>query len=286
MNRKEILQSIKKLHFPEGEYIIVGSGPMVVHWIKESNDIDIVVSKNLFETCKKQLREVLPRTYPDKLGQIYLRRGRVELYLDVNCGNVNPTLKELLARADILEGIAFASLDDTCKFKRAYNKPKHIKDVENILHYIETRQARTTIRPCNANDCLWVVKLLQQLWPKRACVIKDAKNTFNDALKSANQFYFCSVQKDDIVWFGSFNIKNWLYAMGKVAILDELIVDEQHRKTWIAKELLDQMIVFAKKKKCVCIELECGAERKPAHAFYEKYWFEKWNGYFFSMDLV
>jgi len=75
-----------------------------------------------------------------------------------------------------------------------------------------------------------VLKLLQQLWPKRTFVIKDAKRTFNDAMKSENQFYFCATQKKEIIGFGSFTIKNGLYAMGKVAILDELIVDDKHRK--------------------------------------------------------
>lgn len=112
------------------------------------------------------------------------------------------------------------------------------------------------------------------------------KKTFNDAIQSANQFYFCAKQKEKIVWFGSFTIKNGLYAMGKVAILDELIADDTHRKQGIAKQLVDYMVKFAKKKKCVCIELECWSERKPAHAFYQKYWFEKWVWCFFSIDLV
>jgi GNAT superfamily N-acetyltransferase len=147
-------------------------------------------------------------------------------------------------------------------------------------------QTKTTIKLCTKDDFSWVLKLLKQLWPKRTFVIKDVKKTFNDAIQSGNQFYFCAKQKEEIVWFGSFTIKNGLYAMGKVAILDELIVDDNHRKEWIAKILVDHMVNFAKKKKCVCIELECWSHRKPAHAFYENYWFEKWEGCFFSKDLV
>jgi len=63
----DIIEKIKKLDFPQGQYIIVGSGPMVVRAIKESNDIDIVVSVKLFEKCKQDGWEQLPWTYPDKL---------------------------------------------------------------------------------------------------------------------------------------------------------------------------------------------------------------------------
>ena len=144
---------------------------------------------------------------------------------------------------------------------------------------------KIVVRACTKDDFWWVLELLKQLWPKRNFITKDIKKTFNDAFKSSNQYYFCANIDENIIWFWSLNIKNWLYAMWKVAILDELIVDNKYRKIWVAKTLVDFMIKFAKKEKCVCIELECGAEREAAHKFYEKYWFDKWNWYFFSIDL-
>jgi hypothetical protein len=46
-----IVEEMKKLKFPQGQYVIVGSGPLVVRGIRETNDIDIVVSPKLFEKC-------------------------------------------------------------------------------------------------------------------------------------------------------------------------------------------------------------------------------------------
>lgn len=132
-----IVEEMKKLQFPQGQYVIVGSGPLGIRGIKETNDIDIVVSPELFERCKQDWWEQLPRTYPDKIGQIYLRHGYVELFLDVNCGDFNPTLKELLQRADIIEGITFVSLKDVIKFKQSYNKPKHWEDIKIIEKYLK-----------------------------------------------------------------------------------------------------------------------------------------------------
>jgi len=131
-----IFEEIKKLNFPQGQYIIVGSGPLVAHNMKETKDIDIVVSPELFKKCEQEGREKLPWTYPDKLGHIYLRRGCIELYLDVNCKDFNPTLKELLQKADTIEWIPFASLEDILQFKIAYDKPKHAQDIEKIKEYL------------------------------------------------------------------------------------------------------------------------------------------------------
>lgn len=132
-----IVEEMKKLKFPQEQYVIVGSGPLVVRGIRETNDIDIVVSPKLFEKCKQDWWEQLPRTYPDKIGQIYLRQGYVELFLDVNCGDVNPTLEELLQRSDLIEEISFASLADILQFKIAYNTPKHRQDIKRIEKYLK-----------------------------------------------------------------------------------------------------------------------------------------------------
>lgn len=129
-----IIQKVKALNFPNNEYVVVGSGILEAKGIRETNDIDIVVSPDLFEKCKAHSWEQVPWTY-EKIGQIYLRKAEYELYLDVNCKDFNPTLSELLERAEIIEGIPFASLEDTSNFKRAYGKPKHLRDIELIEQY-------------------------------------------------------------------------------------------------------------------------------------------------------
>ena len=137
INSKTILEEIKKLKFPKGHYIIVWSWPMIVRNIRESNDIDIVVSNKLFEKCKQDNREQISWTYPDKLWQIYLRKNNIELYLDVNCGSFNPKLEELIERSDLIGDIPFVSLDDIIKLKKAYNKPKHLEDIKKIERYLK-----------------------------------------------------------------------------------------------------------------------------------------------------
>lgn len=130
-----IFEEIDKLNFPSGSYVVVGSGHLIALGLKEGTDIDIVVTPELFEKCCQDASwEQIPWTYPEKLGQIFLRKGIVELYLDVNAGGFNPATMELIQRAVIINNIPFASLKDILAFKKEYlkTKPKHQKDIELI----------------------------------------------------------------------------------------------------------------------------------------------------------
>lgn len=136
----DIFKEIKKLKFPLGSYVVVGSGHIIALGLKEGHDVDIVVTKELFEKCKNKGWKQVSWTYPDKLGHIYLRKGKVELYLDVNRGDINPTTEELIQRAVIIDGVPFASLEDVLKFKKEYSKvnPKHLKDIKLIEKHLES----------------------------------------------------------------------------------------------------------------------------------------------------
>ena len=132
-----ILQKIKSLHFPDGQYIIVGSAIMVMHKLKETKDIDIVISKELFDTYIENGWEKVAYTYADKLGQFWLRKDEFELYLDVNHGEEwRPDLKELLSHAEYFDGIPFLCLNDLLKFKKSYNRSKDQNDIRIIEEYL------------------------------------------------------------------------------------------------------------------------------------------------------
>jgi len=139
-----IFEQVKRLYLPEEEYIVVGSGPLVARNLKKGKDVDIVVSKRIFEQYKnKEDWKVLPWTYPGKEGEVFLRKGVVEFYMDVNCPDFNPSLEELLNRADILRGIPFISIEDMIRLKQGYykltQKEKHLKDIERAIGYLRKK---------------------------------------------------------------------------------------------------------------------------------------------------
>ncbi len=137
----DIVGEVKKLKLPNDKYVVVGSGILIAYGLKKGTDIDIVVTEDIFNSFIMRGWEQLPWTYPDHDEGIFLRKGLVELYLDVNCGNFTPSTSELIQRAKVIEGVNFASMGDTLKFKKEYvkTKPKHKKDIEIIEQYLKTR---------------------------------------------------------------------------------------------------------------------------------------------------
>lgn len=134
----DIISEIKKLNFPPTDFVVAGSAIMAMYGLKQTNDIDLVVSPNIFKQCQDAGSwESVGYTYSDRLGKHHLKKGVVELYLDVNNGEVfRPTLEELLSRAEVFEGISFISMDDLLKFKTSYNRPKDQNDIKLIEEFL------------------------------------------------------------------------------------------------------------------------------------------------------
>lgn len=123
-----IFQELKKLNLPTDQYIVVGSGLLAARGIRETRDLDLVLSPELFQQYQQ-------RGWKEKMrpnGKPSLTKGKVELYLDVNAGDFNPTFEELKSREQIIQGFPFISLRDLLKFKQAYNRPKDLQDIETI----------------------------------------------------------------------------------------------------------------------------------------------------------
>jgi hypothetical protein len=116
----------RALDLPLGEYAIFGSGPMVVRGIREGRDIDIIVTKSLFEKLRDR--------YAEYIHDEKLELGKIELSakcLDYSDGEI----MSLISTAEVREWLSFASLDEVIKFKKRLWREKDIKDIELIREY-------------------------------------------------------------------------------------------------------------------------------------------------------
>lgn len=48
-----IFDHVKSLNLPFGEYVVIGSGVMSAHGIRQHKDVDLLVTPALYETLKK-----------------------------------------------------------------------------------------------------------------------------------------------------------------------------------------------------------------------------------------
>jgi hypothetical protein len=133
MNKEEIIRKIKELKLPEGEYIVFGSGPLAVNGIRETNDIDLLLSQNLFKQLKTSGWK--EKVFPS--GDIFITYEECEGGSDWKYGSYNPTLEELLKTADYFDGVPFANLEEVIKWKTEFGREKDLKDVELIKKYLK-----------------------------------------------------------------------------------------------------------------------------------------------------
>ncbi len=129
MNLDEVITTVKELELPEDSYIVYGSGPLALHKIRDVNDVDMLVTKELKTELKVLGWEEINKG-PNDTPAV---KGVVEAHDTWSFCDYNPTLDELLSRADIYEGVAFASLEDVLKWKSASPaSDKNLRDIEII----------------------------------------------------------------------------------------------------------------------------------------------------------
>jgi hypothetical protein len=134
----DVIRLIKDCELHSDQYIVVGGAVLAVHGLRHTFDVDIVASEYLIQKCLSN------GWTPDvrKDGKPMLKNGAVEMYADVNSGNFNPTLDELLARAIVFKGIPFCSMEDVKKFKQEYNRDKDVQDILLINTYLKIRDEK------------------------------------------------------------------------------------------------------------------------------------------------
>ncbi|WP_372403940.1 zinc ABC transporter substrate-binding protein [Acinetobacter piscicola] len=139
MNKQELLNEIQKLEFPNTDFIIVGGGALAIRNLRETSDLDIVVTAELFEKLKNDNKwsyTIRPN------GKPKLYKDFVEVYLDVNTDDFQRTTSQLFEHADIFNQIQFINLQTLMQLKQSYRREKDLHDIELIQTYLATQKMK------------------------------------------------------------------------------------------------------------------------------------------------
>lgn len=136
-----IIEKIRKLNFPSSQYVVVGGAVLAAHGIRETEDLDVLVSPELFERCKQEGWDLNPWTKAGKKGKDWLKKDGVELYTELIMVGKSILAKDLTGDdIETIEGVPLLSLTRLVEFKKEYlnlyNRPKDIKDLELIETYL------------------------------------------------------------------------------------------------------------------------------------------------------
>jgi len=125
MNSFDVTRELFALALPADEYVVVGGGVLAMHGIRETQDIDLVVTERLFVALRGQGWRA--KTRPN--GKPGLKQGIVEAYLDVNCSSFERSTSWLLKNVHVINGIPTIDLETLAGFKAGYGRPKDLADL-------------------------------------------------------------------------------------------------------------------------------------------------------------
>ena len=132
MNRQKFA-ALKKYNLPLGQYAITGSGPLGIRNLREIDDIDIVVSSELQDF----LIGKFGLTDDGRVKKVVFPEGGIEAFWEGSFygqqkDDQAPTVVGIISRAEIIEGLPFAFLEDVLYFKHKTKRDKDLKDIRLI----------------------------------------------------------------------------------------------------------------------------------------------------------
>ncbi|MCC6323412.1 hypothetical protein IT400_01325 [Candidatus Nomurabacteria bacterium] len=129
-----IIEKVKSLNLPLGQYVIIGSGIMDALGIRNAVDVDLAVLPELH----KRMRESGEWNEEDRFGRIFLTKDVFECNPDISWDQYPTTTEQAITSATVINGVPFMNLKELIKFKTALGREKDYKDIELIKNYISS----------------------------------------------------------------------------------------------------------------------------------------------------
>lgn len=127
----DIIKKIKRLNFPFGQYVVIGSGILEVLGLRKAEDIDIAALPELYA----QLRATGVWKEEERYDKIFLKRDDIEINPKLSWSDYSTSAEEAIASAVIIEGVPFMNLKELRKFKQALGREKDRVDIALIDKY-------------------------------------------------------------------------------------------------------------------------------------------------------
>lgn len=130
-----IVHAVEQLNLPADQYVVFGSGPLMVHGIRKSEDVDLFVTAELYEVLASSPDW---RVEVKEDGSEHLVNGVYDVYAVWRANEYNPRVEDVIASADVIDGVRFASLQEVLKWKKAFGRAKDLRDIELINQYLSS----------------------------------------------------------------------------------------------------------------------------------------------------
>ena len=130
-------------------------------------------------------------------------------------------------------------------------------------------------------DCL---RLFQELWPNVSIDSSYMQSVLEQYLENENYEVYC-FEKDRIIGIVTVTKRLTFFYGGKVAIIEDLVIEEKFRNKGIGKKLVEFVEQQIKQEGIRGIELSSDFHRNQAHKFWERMGYKK-LAYQFRKTLI
>jgi hypothetical protein len=125
------LDLIKKLDIDTNQALIIGSSVLVVcDVVKQNDDIDLVVTKAVFNKVAKNAEVV--KNYKREYNKVFYTTPNHNIEMAVNFQILDATTEKLITRSVSVKGYNFMGLRDTYKMYKILNRPKDVEKLKKL----------------------------------------------------------------------------------------------------------------------------------------------------------
>jgi len=126
-----IIERVKATKLPLDEVVVIGSGLLDALGLRKADDIDLVVSRVLFD----RLTVSSAYTQKERAGEPYLIRDDIEIWM--SWGNDRkPNFDALKDAGVVIDGVTFVNKDFLISWKKQSGRDKDISDIR-LLEGVE-----------------------------------------------------------------------------------------------------------------------------------------------------
>jgi predicted nucleotidyltransferase len=122
---------IDKYNIPKNKVLIFGSSLLAVHGLRPNKDLDIAVTKDVFNSLSSKFTIGIASS-----GEKFLtdKDHNIEIYYSLGVPELS--FNELFKRADNIDDYLFLSIPDMIAWKKKMGRPKDLEDIKLITHLI------------------------------------------------------------------------------------------------------------------------------------------------------
>ncbi len=142
LDRSKLIRILKQLKLPNGQYTIIGGACLVIHGLRKGDDIDMFVTKRLYnELLKRGWDEQWPRKGDPPMLEAVVEGIAVHVFYNWQKREKwQPNVKKIIKEPELIEGFPFMPLELMYEWKSSVNRHKDRKDLELIKAYWQANQ--------------------------------------------------------------------------------------------------------------------------------------------------